>query len=117
MKKEMRYASTGKNDTYKLVEVSPEFVKCEDEVYNIYFSVKKLIQSIIAIFVDVIPADVSGQVQRSYKDCLTKTITIASDDVDKLIIKYHVTNQLEVDILKERVANLWDDASIILCQG
>ena len=117
MKKEMRYANTGKNDTYKLVEVSPEYVKCEDEVNNIYFSVKKLIQSIVAIFTDVIPVDVTGQMRKQYKDCLTKTIIIASEDVDKLIVKYHVTNQLEVDILKERVTNLWDDASIILCQG
>lgn len=117
MIEEVRYVATNESNIYKRVVVSPEYIKCEDEVDRICFSVKKLIQSIVSVFADVVPTDVTGQMRNLYKECLVKTITIASDDVDKLIVKHHVTNQFEIDILKEKVTDLWDNAGIILCQG
>lgn len=106
--------TTNVNYTFKRVEVSPEYVMCEDAVENICFSIKKLISSIRNTLDEVVATDTTGQVKQMYLDSLNKTISIALEDVEKLIEKNNVTNKQEIIVLKSKVTDLMDDVLILM---
>ena len=64
----------------------------------------------------MIPTDVTNQIQEQYKHCLRETINIALDDVDKLIKKYAITKEYEVEMLRDSIVDLLDDVEDILHQ-
>lgn len=111
---ETKMATVNENYTYKRVVVSPEYAMCEDEVESICFSIKRLITSIKNTLDKILPDDTTGQVQQMYLDSLKKTITIALEDVEKLIEKNHVTNEQEIMVLKSKVTDLWNDSLILM---
>lgn len=106
--------TTNETYTYKAVVVSPEYALCEEEVESICFSIKRLITTIRNTLDEVATTDTAGQVQQMYMNSLKHTISIALDDVEKLIEKHHVTNEQEIMVLKSKVTDLWDDALILM---
>ncbi|MCI5878369.1 MAG: hypothetical protein MRZ93_08210 [Lachnospiraceae bacterium] len=115
----MQYArstETKEGTVFIFREVSEGFFKCEKEVDKISGSIKKLIYSTRGVLENVIPTDVTNQMQEQYKHCLRETINIALDDTDKLIKKYAITRDYEIEMLKEPILDLLDDVEDILHQ-
>ena len=115
----MQYArstETKEGTEFIFREVSEGFIKCEKEVNELCRSIKKLIYSTRGVLEDVIPTDTTNQIQEQYKHCLRETIKIALDDADKLIKKYAITKEYEVEMLRDSIVDLLDDVEDILHQ-
>lgn len=111
-----RSSETKQRTVFKVVTVSQEYINCKKEVDKISLSIKKLIASTRTVLENVIPTDVTNQMQEQYKHCLRETINIALDDTDKLIKKYAITRDYEIEMLKEPILDLLDDVEDILHQ-
>ena len=111
-----RSSETKQRTVFKVVTVSQEYINCKKEVDKISLSIKKLIASTRTVLENVIPTDVTNQIQEQYKHCLRETINIALDDVDKLIKKYAITKEYEVEMLRNSIVDLLCDVEDIFHQ-
>lgn len=111
-----RSSETKQRTVFKVVTVSQEYINCKKEVDKISLSIKKLIASTRTVLENVIPTDVTNQMQEQYKHCLRETIKIALDDADKLIKKYAITKEYEVEMLRNSIVDLLCDVEDIFHQ-
>lgn len=116
----MSYKGIPENQTgtvIKVITVSQEYINCKKDVDKFYWSIKKLIDSVKSVSKDVIFDGAEGQIMEKYKHCLKYTIAIALEDVDEAIDHYRVKNDEEVLLLRQIVANLYDDVEALFNQG
>ena len=111
-----RSSEKKQSTVFKVVTVSQEYINCKKEVDKISLSIKKLIASTRTVLENVIPTDVTNQMQEQYKHCLRETIKIALDDADKLIKKYAITKEYEVEMLRNSIVDLLCDVEDIFHQ-
>ena len=112
-----RTSETKNYTVFKVMQVTQQYLNCKKDVEKICWSIKKLISSTGKVLEDVIPADTKGKIREQYQYCLKHTISIALDDVDKLIEKHNVTDEEEIKTLREEVTNLLDDVDALFNQG
>lgn len=101
---------------YNVMRVSQQYIDCKKEVEKICFSIKRLIASTKTVLEEVILVSTSEQIREQYKYCLKHTVSIALDDVDRLIEEYNVTDEDEIKTLREEVINLLDDVDALFNQ-
>ena len=61
-----RSSETKQRTVFKVVMISQEYINCKKEVDKISLSVKKLIASTRTVLEEVIPTDVTNQIQEQY---------------------------------------------------
>lgn len=107
---------TKQGTVFEVVLVSKNYFACEKKVDRVCLAIKKLLWSIGTVLEEVIPADATGQIHEKYEHCLKHTISIALDEVDKLIEQHCITSEKEINMLRGKVISLLDDVEQLFNQ-
>lgn len=104
---------TIKRNVIEIRQVGDPFSDCKNEVDVIYDKVRRLLTTVETWLEYSLDDDIKEQTVKALYESISKTLVVATKDIEELIIKHQITKRIDVYEIKDVAVQLQEIADEI----